>query len=107
LNSIDSKEQLDQAYDRLQRDLPDRLSRLIKWLRAPRPRLVRIPIGVTLIALSFFWFLPVIGIELLPLGLLVIAEDVPFLRKPLADFIVAADRRWIAVRKWLRSRVKQ
>jgi hypothetical protein len=100
----DSKRQLDQAYDRLQKELPDRLARLIKWLRTPRARFVRIPMGVILIGSSFFWFLPVVGIELLPLGLLVMAQDVPFLRRPIAAFVIAADRRWMAFRKWWRSR---
>jgi hypothetical protein len=31
---------------------------------------------------GLLWFLPVVGIEMLPVGLLLIAQDVPFLRTP-------------------------
>jgi hypothetical protein len=100
--SSDAQEELDRAYARLQDDLPDRFAKVFKQLRAPRRRWVRIPTGILLIALSFFWFLPMIGIEFLPLGLLLLAQDVPFLRRPVARFIVWADRKWAACRRWWR-----
>jgi hypothetical protein len=96
----DAREQLDHAYDRLQHDLPDRLARLIPRLRGPNGRWVRIPVGAILIILSVFWFLPVIGIEFLPLGLLLIADDVPFLRGPVARFVIATDNKWRGLRHW-------
>jgi hypothetical protein len=73
---------LDDAYEGLERELPDRVCRAIRWLRDPNSRWIRIPLGVLLMLSSFFWFLPVLGIEFLPLGLLLIAQDVPILRKP-------------------------
>jgi hypothetical protein len=49
---------------------------------------------------ALLWFLPVLGIELLPIGLLLIAEDVPFLRKPVAKCLVWLERKWVALRDW-------
>ncbi|HEY0939611.1 MAG TPA: hypothetical protein VGE08_05905 [Steroidobacter sp.] len=53
---------------------------------------------------SFFWFLPVIGVEFFPIGLL-IAQDVPFLKKPVARGMLWFEDRWIALRrKWRAAR---
>ena len=91
--------QLDRAYEALQREVPDRVSRAISWLRDPKRRLARIPIGAILILSSFLWFLPTFGIEFLSLGLLLIAEDVPFLRNPVGRIILWLVGRWVALRK--------
>jgi hypothetical protein len=47
-----------------------------------------------------FSFLPVLGIWMLPLGLLLIACDVPFLRKPVGHFTISAVRKWTALRQY-------
>lgn len=49
-------------------------------LRAPRFRWVRIPLGVILVIASVLWVLPVFGLWMLPLGLLLLAVDLPALR---------------------------
>ena len=36
---------------------------------------------------GLLWFLPILGIEMLPIGLLLIAIDVPFLRGPAARML--------------------
>lgn len=64
-----------------------RWNRLLHWLHGPRARPVRIPLGILLIIASFFWFLPVIGIELFPIGLLLLAHDVPALRRPAGNLM--------------------
>jgi hypothetical protein len=63
---------------------PDRATRAIRWLRTPDSRRKRLALGVLFILGSFFWFLPVVGIEWLPIGRLLIAEDVPILCRPAA-----------------------
>lgn len=93
------KELLDEAFDELERETPDRVTRMIRWLRTPEARRVRLPLGILCILASFFWFLPVIGIEYLPIGLLLIAVDVPFLRRPVALFILWLEERWLALRQ--------
>jgi hypothetical protein len=102
------KDPLETAFQRLQRMLPGPLSRALRWLHHPQSRLVRIPLGVLCICGGLLAFLPVLGIELLPLGLLLIAQDIPFLHRPigrmnlrLLDIFEALQRRWMA---WRRSR---
>jgi hypothetical protein len=90
---------LDQAYEGLEKESPDRVARAIRWLRDPKSRWIRIPLGVLLIAGSMLWFLPVLGIEMLPLGLLLIAQDVPFLRKPVGRAMIWLERKWVGLRR--------
>lgn len=73
---------LDEAFTRLGHMLPPWPSRALKWLHSPQSRWVRLPLGILCIIASFFWFLPVLGLEFLPIGLLLIAQDVPFMRRP-------------------------
>jgi hypothetical protein len=91
---------LDQAFDRLQREAPDSLARAIGWMRKPQARLVRLPLGILCILGSFLWFLPVLGLWFLPLGLLLIAQDVPFLRRPVGRMTLYLLDRWVQLRKW-------
>ena len=91
---------LDQAYKGLEEEVPDRVSRAIRWLRDPKSRWVRLPLGILLIVSSFLWFLPIVGIEFLPVGLLLIAEDVPILRKPVGRMIIWLEHRWLALKRW-------
>ena len=100
----EGKQLLNEAFDELERETPDRVTRIIRWLRRPEARRVRLPLGILCIIASFFWFLPVIGIEYLPLGLLLIAVDVPFLRRPVALFVLWLEDRWMAVRRWWRRK---
>ena len=100
----DKKEQsLDEAYEEVERELPPWAARALRWLHDPKARWVRLPLGLSLVAASFMWFLPVVGIELLPMGLLLIAQDVPFLRAPVARFTIWLVGRWISLkRRWKR-----
>ena len=99
-----AKQELDAAFDGLQREVPDPLCRAIRWLRDPKAKIVRIPLALVFIAASFFWFLPVVGIEFLPLGLLLLAIDVPFLRKPVARVTLWLEEKWMRLRARWRAR---
>jgi hypothetical protein len=87
-------DKLDRAYDGLEQEVPDRVSRAIRWLREPAHRRVRLPIGIALIVIGFFGFLPVIGFEFIPLGMLVIAQDIPVLREPVGRFTLWLEEKW-------------
>jgi hypothetical protein len=89
---------LDEALTTLEKEAPPRITRMIRWLRDPQSRWKRVPLGILCILASFFWFLPVIGIELFPIGLLLIAQDVPFLRSPAAKLLLWLDGKWRALR---------
>ena len=51
-----------------------------------------------------FWYLPVIGIEWLVVGLLLLAQDVPFLRGPVARFTLWLEAQWCRLKRWWRRR---
>lgn len=92
----------------------DALARLIPPLRGPMSTLrrdswfpVRFPLALILITGGFFAFLPVLGVWMLPLGLLLLAVDLPVLRGPISVLIIRARRMaklW--VRRWRHWRRK-
>ena len=47
----------------------------------PRSRVGRIIVGVLLIICGLLGFLPVLGFWMVPLGLLVLSQDLPFVRR--------------------------
>jgi len=95
---------LDRAFARIEALVSPRVAARLERIRSPRAAWVRIPLGLLCIVASAFWFLPVIGIEWLPLGLLLLAQDVPFLRRPVGCLVNALlDLGGRAVR-WCRTR---
>jgi hypothetical protein len=57
------------------------MRRVVAQVRAwPAP--VRIGAGILLLAGGFVGFLPVVGFWMIPAGLIVLAIDLPFLRRP-------------------------
>jgi hypothetical protein len=98
------RNELDRAFDEIAREAPDRLARMIAWVRRPAARVVRIPLGLLCIIGSFLWFLPVLGLWFFPLGLLLIAQDVPFLRRPVGRMALYLLDRWVRLRKWWKRR---
>mgnify|MGYP000963993363 CR=1 FL=1 len=48
-----------------------------EWIKHPKWRWLRPPVGVALVILGFFGFLPVLGFWMIPLGLAVLAIDYP------------------------------
>ena len=98
--ATDERSELDRAFDELERIAPSRLSRIIARARKPEARIVRIPLGILCIIGSFLWFLPVLGLWFLPLGLLLIAQDVRFLRRPVGRMTLYLLERWAHLREW-------
>ncbi len=92
---------LDHQFERLEKKLPGRMGRFVRWLREPSSRWVRIPAAILLIAAGFVGFLPILGFWMIPLGLVLIAQDIPFVRKPIARLIAWLMTRW---ERWKRSR---
>ena len=79
--------ELDEQLDRLERVCPTFLARIIHFLREPKRRLLRLSVGGLLIIGGCFFFLPILGLEMIPIGLLLIAIDVPVLRRPVAHMV--------------------
>jgi len=97
-------DELEEAFDELEREAPDFLTRAICWLRKPEARIVRLPLGLLFIVAGFLWFLPVVGLHCLPIGLLLIAQDVPFLRRPVGRMTLWLLDRWVQLREWWTKR---
>ena len=56
--------------------------RLGNWkFELPRSRLIRMALGLALIAGGLLGFLPVLGFWMIPLGLLVLSVDLPIVRR--------------------------
>ena len=58
-----------------------RLSMFGRSVELPRNRLLRLSLGVLLCLGGLFWFLPVVGIWMLPLGIAVLSVDIPFVHR--------------------------
>lgn len=90
----DDSHHLDRHLDTLQQRLPDRLAGWLSQLRRPAARWVRVPAGVMLMAGGVFGFLPILGFWMLPLGAILLAYDVPLLRRPTVGALNWVERRW-------------
>ena len=89
------KAELDRHFAWFEGKLSPRPARFIGWLRKPSSRLVRIPAATLLIAGGIFSFLPVLGLWMLPLGLVLFAQDIPPLQKPMARMLGWIEHKWI------------
>lgn len=93
--STEARAELDRHFEWIADKLPEKGGRFVRWLREPSSRWVRIPLAVLLIAGGILSFLPILGIWMLPLGLLLIAQDLPFLQTPLARALGWIERKWM------------
>ncbi len=93
-----SRAVLRRAFKHLEREVPDRLARQIRNLRHPDARWIRLPVGLLMILGGVFSILPILGIWMLPVGLLLIAYDVPLLRRPMGRVTIWSMRTWVAFR---------
>ena len=93
--SKESQMELDRHFAWFEAKLPPGPARFVSWLRKPSSRYVRIPIALLLILGGIFSILPVLGLWMLPLGLLLFAQDVPFLQPPMAKLLGWIERKWI------------
>ena len=60
----------------------------------PRSRIARMGLGVALILCGFLGFLPILGFWMLPLGLIIIAQDLQFLQMQLVRVFQWVERKW-------------
>jgi hypothetical protein len=70
----------DWRLERLIDRLPKRIRSTVRFLRQPSRRWLRIFMGTLLTLGGLLWFLPVVGLWMLPVGLALVADDVRFLR---------------------------
>ncbi|MCV9937394.1 hypothetical protein OIU35_13635 [Boseaceae bacterium BT-24-1] len=101
---LDGRQALRQAFKRFEREVPLWVGSALRWLRHPASRWVRIPAGLLLMVGGVFAILPGLGIWMLPLGLLLLAADIPFLQHPVARFTLFGADQWARLRQWLRRK---
>jgi hypothetical protein len=87
--------ELDRHFAWFEARVPAPLAKFLGWVRKPSSRFARAPLAMLLIVGGIFSFLPVLGLWMLPLGLLLIAQDVPFLQGPMARMLGWIERKWM------------
>lgn len=98
-----NEHRLSRQFEALERLLPVGKGAM-RALRQRRYRLLRIPLALVLIPGGLFGFLPVLGFWMLPVGLLLLAVDVPAMRPAISATLIRGRRRvelWR--RRWWRS----
>jgi len=93
-NHDKEQERLNRQFEKLEAQVPGPAARFLRFLRRPAMMLVRIPLGILLVIGGIFSILPLLGIWMLPLGLLLLAVDLAFLRKPVNILLVRILRWW-------------
>ena len=97
--SVGAAPRHDHRLERLTDRLPERWQAAVRRLRQPCARRVRIPAGVLLIIGGCLFILPILGLWMVPLGLILLAEDVPVLRRlrdRVLDWIERHRPHWFA-----------
>ena len=79
--------------------LPAPFARWVAWLGQPSAGWVRIPVALLFLCGGFLGFLPIVGFWMLPLGVLLLAQDIPPIRRlcgRLIDWIERRHPTWLA-----------
>lgn len=94
------RRRLDRQFRALERRFPA-LRRPISIIEARPGVLFRVPLAILLIGGGLVGFLPVLGFWMIPLGLLILAIDLPLLRPSVTTAMIRGRRRWTL---WRRTR---
>ena len=65
----------ERRLDKLISRLPRGFAGFIRWTRKPHMFWLRLPLGIALIVGGFLAILPVLGVWMIPLGLVLLAQD--------------------------------
>lgn len=74
--------------------IPQPLGRLIKWMRKPDLRWLRLVVGIMLVIFGCVGFLPILGFWMVPLGLIILAQDSKWLQGPTLKAITWLERKF-------------
>lgn len=100
-NEASDSEKLEAQLERIADALPARAGGFLRWLKRPSSQWVRIPAGLLLMLCGVVGFLPILGFWMLPLGGLLLAQDIPILRRPTLRLLDWGERKW---RNWKKHR---
>ncbi len=95
LNSLKDRHErrLDRQFDALSRQFPA-LRRPLNAIRARGWWIIRLPIALLFVAGGILSILPFLGFWMLPVGLLLLAVDLPMLRAPMSNTMIRTRRRF-------------
>lgn len=93
----------DPRLQRLLDALPHAARRSYHWLIRPEAKWVRLPLGALLIGGGVLGFLPVLGFWMVPIGALLVGEDIPPVRRATLHALGWLQHRWDAHRARTRS----
>ncbi len=97
---------LGRQFEKLERAIPGLKGRT-GLLRGRGAILVRVPLGIVLVLGGLFSVLPFLGLWMLPMGLLLLAIDLPFLRPHVNSAMIRGRRRVeILRRRWAAWRAR-
>jgi hypothetical protein len=82
-----------EEMDRLQNHIPSSVGHNLNRLRGRRAIWMRVLTGVALIGAWCFFPLPIVGIWMLPVGLALLAHDIPIIRGPMARLLHFTNRK--------------
>lgn len=94
----------DKRVDHLSEKLPPRLRTALDWLREPSRRWLRIGAALVFILGGVFSILPVLGLWMLPLGLALLSQDIPWLKVPLEKVARWIESTWESLAARWRNR---
>jgi len=97
----EDQDRLEELFQRWEKRLPQSAGHASAWLRRPSSRWARIPAAVLLMIGGLLSFLPVLGLWMFPLGLLLLAIDLPFLRRPVGKSLVWLEQK---ITRWFPGR---
>lgn len=86
---------LQQSLNELEKKSSPRVAKFIRWVQNPKAKNYRIPIGIVLIIAGVFGgALPLLGVWMIPIGLVILAFDIPILKKPVGQLILWVLTKW-------------
>lgn len=101
--SARQKRRLDRQLAALTSRSP-RLRSFVTTLQGRPGIVLRLPLGVLLVAGGFLAVLPVFGLWMIPIGLLLLAIDLPAVRPAVSAGIIRLRRSWTIWRRKFRTR---
>jgi hypothetical protein len=82
-----------EEMDRFQNHIPTWVAQNLNRLLGKRAIWVRVLTGVALIVAWCFFPLPIVGFWMLPVGLALLAYDIPMMRRPMARLLHLTNRK--------------
>ena len=94
---------LERQFQAMEKQFPA-LQKPLAVIRSRGWWIVRLPVALTFIVGGILSFLPILGFWMLPVGLLLLAVDLPLLRGPISSAMIRGRRR---INIWIRRRKRK